>query len=207
MYIPKAYTMVIQKKKADAKAAEEYRSGLGRNPIESYFTPPSPSKEEGPSGLVTPLSPIRVKLETPQQIKELMSTEFKEPMELCVTVADNLLAHYNEESITDHIARMVTPFVKREGKKILLVGEHSPVGRWHYHGLLEGLSHDAISKLRRTLRRHVGINLVRPIRYEETYYSYLAKAYVNSSEKNAEPFFPEHHIFMKGLKKEGLLSL
>lgn len=184
------------------KILNEYRKGCENKPIESYFEEVEAIAETG--GLEHSLSPIRPKLENINHVYDILMNSFKEPLEICVTVNETLLSNYNNTSITDMLHKAIAPFFKKAGKAIILIGEHSNVGRWHYHGMFEGLSNDAKAKLKRVCRKTCGITTIRAITYEKSYIDYIVKSYTRTKEGlnfNPEEFNPDEQLYLVGLRK------
>lgn len=137
--------------------------------IEDYL---SGNIEEG--GLVQPLSPIRPM----EDVYKLVGDNIDHATEITVTFMEVLHQRWREEMLKDIVEKTLKRVLRKEAKYIVvLIGEHSEVGRFHYHGIFRGLPNDVVAKMKRNLQRNVGRTEIKAIRYTESYQKYMFKSY------------------------------
>lgn len=66
--------------------------------------------------------------------------------------------------------------------KLILLYEISPMGMFHYHGIMSDFSYTKIAEVRRTLSKYVGRTEIKQIKYYDSYKQYILKRYIQESE-------------------------
>lgn len=101
--------------------------------------------------------------------------------EITVTFMPQLHDNWHEESLKGFLEESIRKILKKapEYAQMLLIGEHSPVGRFHYHGMLQNIPNDFVAKLRRNLTRQIGRIEIKQIKYFDSYKAYMFKSYTD----------------------------
>lgn len=73
---------------------------------------------------------------------------------------------------------------------IVLIGEHSPQGKFHFHGIYRGISNDLLSKIKRSIVRCLGRTEVKMIKYQQSYIDYMFKSYIDCQHHNIQKEIP-----------------
>ena len=79
--------------------------------------------------------------------------------------------------------------------KVIMIGEHSRTGHFHYHGVFCGIPNDVVDKLGRSLRHNLGRTEIKMITFTESYQNYMLKAYRNDPDY-PETWVSKKHIFI-----------
>jgi len=121
------------------------------------------------------LNDIQAKL---NELEEMKSTE------ITVTFKNQLHDHWLELSLKEILESTIRKALRKAptNSKLILVGEHSNTGRFHYHGIALNIPNDFIAKLKRTLTRQIGRTEIKQISYFESYKIYMVKSYKNSDQ-------------------------
>jgi len=108
---------------------------------------------------------------------------------ITITFMPCLLDRWHPITLREMVEKQIRKTLKKasEDTGVILIGEFSPVGRWHYHGILYSMSGDIIARLHRACRTHFGRTEVKMIRYHESYIKYLLDSYRLPSTKVIEP--------------------
>lgn len=124
-------------------------------------------------------------------------------LEICVTFKPELQMQWRPIQLREIVRDRLRKSLKRmnqKGKSIILVGEHSPTGMFHYHGLMIGFAGDEVATIQRALRRDIGRTIIKEIRDFNNYITYMFKAfYVIEDNKTLkvipkQEWHPEYHI-------------
>lgn len=150
--------------------------------IEDYFNIESleDNKDDIKEGGERPLSPLRPKLE----LEELISEKICKATEITVTFKPELETRWSDVPLKHITERVLRKCMIRFPKTsvICLIGEHSRVGRLHYHGVFWGIPNDKVSRLKRACTRDLGRTEIKMISFPESYLKYMFKAYASLSE-------------------------
>lgn len=138
--------------------------------FDDYF---NGSTEEGVANSLSPLPP---KIDT---IVNEVKLWVEKSVEITVTFKEELISIWKEPALSDMVRKIILRYVKMSPTKAgsILIGEHSLVGRYHYHGIIYGMSGDIVAKLKRSLARHIGRVEIKMIKYTESYVMYMFKSY------------------------------
>lgn len=130
-------------------------------------------------------------------------------LEICITFRDELIDRFEDETLM----AMITEKLSRRFKKmpptaaILLIGEHSDIGRYHLHGLIQGIPNDDKSRLLKQIKREFGRSQIKMLTYSESYIDYIFKSYIPreghiSGDRMAqERWHPSRFIYIIGSRK------
>lgn len=139
--------------------------------IEDYF---NGDIKDGEGGSVKPLSPIRPIKNMEHIVHELIDSS----TEITITFNEQLHRTWGELMLKDITQKVIERALKKvKGYTIVLIGEHSNVGRFHYHGIMRGVPNDMVAKLKRATTRHIGRTEIKMISYTESYEKYMFKSY------------------------------
>lgn len=152
-------------------------------PIEDYFkdAPPEEPKDGGRNG--KPLSPFRPWRETlacrsMKDVRNDLEKIIGSCTELTVTYKEELVRTWGDSMLRTITEDLIKKVLKKERSyDLVLVGEHSSVGRYHMHGCFRGIPNDTVSKLKRALSRHIGRTEIKMLAFPDSYLKYMFKAY------------------------------
>lgn len=104
--------------------------------------------------------------------------------EITITFKPELHNSWLEHTLKEITERTLRKAMKKAPAKasMLLIGEHSPTGLFHYHGIFWGIPNDIVSRIKRACARDLGRTEIKMIRYTETYEKYMFKAYTPMAE-------------------------
>lgn len=99
--------------------------------------------------------------------------------ELTVTFKPVLIDNWGEDGLKDMVELELRKALKKAplNTQVLLIGEHSKLGMFHYHGLIQNAPNNILSCVKRRLNREIGRTNVRQISYHESYMDYIFKSY------------------------------
>lgn len=96
-------------------------------------------------------------------------------MEITITYKPEMSRNFNESSLTDITKTILCSMSKRRNLSFLLVGEFSPTGMYHMHGIVHTLGGRDVNYIKRKLGHELGRTEVKPIVYQESYVNYVLK--------------------------------
>lgn len=158
--------------------------------IEDYFA--MEDLEENVERTGDTLSPVRSKVELEEEIKK----KIDKCTEITITYKNELIEQWNDGTLKDITEKVLRRVLQRckipKTAVICLIGEHSPVGRFHYHGVFCGIANDKISSLKRACTRHLGRTEIKMISFPESYIKYIFKAYSTMAELPEQWCYPSY---------------
>lgn len=154
--------------------------------IDSFFeetpkvSPEVPSS--GESGCT--LSPLRPTM-TMDEARELISSfDNQKSTEISITFKPEIHDAWQPDTLREITERTIRRClgVRRApaGARLILIGEFSPLGRWHYHGMFSGIPGDMVSKLKRACVRHLGRTEIKQLKYPDSFKTYMMESYVHT---------------------------
>lgn len=163
---------------------------------------------EDSEGVGKPLVLPTPELQTPEtfykHIREKYGNNYS-TLEICITFKPELQMQWEAITLRSIVRERLLKTYKRiniKGKNIILVGEYSPTGMFHYHGLMIGFAGDDVSKIQRALRKDVGRTIIKDVRDFNAYIQYMFKAFYVIEDKKGykvivkQEWHPEHHLMM-----------
>lgn len=137
----------------------------------------------GYSGPVHPLSQDRKNGDSEYidivPLQEYAKRHMEHSTEITVTFKQEIHENWYEVAMKEMVEKVIRRSMRRaaDTSAVLLIGEHSNVGRFHFHGILHGISNDYVSKIHRALKRHIGRTQVRMVTFPDSYLKYMFKSY------------------------------
>lgn len=146
--------------------------------IMSYF-----NGEKGGKGTSCHLS---AQFPDPRVLREKVSNYFGfDSVELTITFKPDIHVRMGERLLKAYVEENLQAVMAKYGKPycIVLVGEHSPTGLFHYHGIFSGISNDYVSKIKRRVTRQLGRNEIKVIKYITSYINYMFGSFIEPTTK------------------------
>lgn len=130
----------------------------------------------GLGGECKTLSPRR-RLEKPdiEHLRYMLMKYSAISNEITITYKPEMSRNFNESSLTDITKTILCSMSKRRHLCFLLVGEFSPTGMYHMHGIVHTLGGRDVNYIKRKLGHELGRTEVKPIVYQESYVNYVLK--------------------------------
>lgn len=133
-----------------------------------------------------PLAELRLK--TLAEICEIKcnANDYISGMAIGISPTDKVLNQFNRGEITMLITKIFKTIRERgvDGAvrpigplSLLLIGEHSPSHRWHYHGLIKVNNIVTLDHIKKRLTRVIGRTVTEQINNTENYLNYMFKQY------------------------------
>lgn len=121
------------------------------------------------------LSPVRAK----NEIREKVHENITDATELTITFKPEIQNTWEEGGLKYLTEKTLRRTLKTapETFRLILVGEHSGTGLFHFHGFFKNLPNDKVAKLRRACSRYLGRTEIKMISYESSYEAYMFKSY------------------------------
>lgn len=144
--------------------------------IDDYFR--GQDSDDGRSGKT--LSPIRPIEELQKAVTDMIDVG----TEITVTFKPELSNRWQEQTLKEVTERVIRKSLKRcpDRAQLVLIGEHSPTGLFHYHGIFRGIPNDHVARLKRACARELGRTEIKMIKYAESYRVYMFKSYAALAE-------------------------
>lgn len=133
------------------------------------------------------LSHLRPKLDIQDALQCIRDIDDTISTEISITFRPELSARWSSTSlahITETVLRKALKH-KRKDIGIILIGEYSEVGRWHYHGMITHSSGDICNLIKRVCARELGRTEIKQISFPESYKTYMMDSYSYKSKKVA----------------------
>lgn len=126
------------------------------------------------------LSPLRPKIEIETMIK-LLDQFTENTLEITITFLPELREKWNETTLGNITEKVIRRSIKNASPntRMILIGEHSVTGLFHYHGIITNLSGNNVAKLLRACKRHLGRTCIKQVKYDASYKVYMTKSYIN----------------------------
>jgi len=127
-----------------------------------------------------PLADLRQKKVA--EIRDIMKDMSMDGISIGISPSDVTLDKYERGEITNMIRNMFKRMRASDGQglslTLILVGEYSPVHRWHYHGVLKVKNIKIVERIRKKLNTLIGRTVTEQIRNTELYKDYMFKQYI-----------------------------
>lgn len=190
--------------------------------IESYFDATYINKKKTKNGrTVKPLVTVRPL----NEIDAIASRMVEKGCEICITYKPELTSIWNESSLKTMAERTLRRCLSGAQKKfntfdpsIILISEHSNTGRFHWHGVINGIPNDVICYISRCLNRNIGRTVIKGIQYTESYHKYMFKSYsgLNTVNHLENEYYKEqygkdrselHHVLQETWKEYSYITI
>lgn len=140
-----------------------------------------PSDSELDCGIVQPCHNSAKIKHTHIEIRNLILGAFapEKSSELTVTFKPPLIDNWGEDGLREILEMEIRKALKKAplNTQVVLIGEHSKSGMFHYHGIIQNAPNNILSCVKRRLNREIGRTMVRQISYYESYIDYMFKSY------------------------------
>lgn len=122
-------------------------------------------------------------------LKKCVHKNFDNGTEITITFKPELSYRWHEGTLCEIVLKTIEKVMCKYKRKykMVLIGEHSDKGVFHYHGIFDDIGNDYVGKLARRLRRDIGRTEIKNTRYFESYISYMFGSYDKHHPKGEIP--------------------